>query len=84
MRSTHTSAILEISPEAYAEIAGKLKKAGYSHAFDGETIDMHAIALEPDRLGSIPEGTCNRLQPTPEYRAIHIDWILDTTESNKG
>lgn len=47
--STYTYAILEVSDQAYEEIAQKLKDAGYSHAFDtrGEitVIDMHGIAL---------------------------------------
>lgn len=47
--STHTYAVLEISPSAYAEIAAKLRQAEYTHAFqrDGgrELIDMHGIAL---------------------------------------
>lgn len=49
MRSTHTYVILEIDPEAYEEIAAKLRAAGYDHAFgpDGE-IDMHGIAIAPD------------------------------------
>lgn len=48
MRSTHTYAVLEISPEAHAEIKAKLLKAGYQHAISGETIDMHGIALESE------------------------------------
>lgn len=51
VRTTHTYAVLEISPEAYGEIRGKLSEAGYDHAFDdtrldGELIDMHGIALK--------------------------------------
>lgn len=43
---TYTYAELEVSPEAYDEIAAKLKAAGYDHAFmsDG-AIDMHGIGL---------------------------------------
>lgn len=47
---THTYAILEVSPAAYAEIRAKLHAAGYDHAFgedDGaEVIDMHGIAVK--------------------------------------
>lgn len=44
---THTYAGLEVSPRAYGEIAGKLRDAGYDHAFDRDTgaIDMHGIGL---------------------------------------
>lgn len=50
IRSTHTYAVLDVSPEAYAEIRRRLEEAGYAHAFDdrnegGEVIDMHGIAL---------------------------------------
>ena len=46
MRSTHTIAHLDVSREAYQEIAAKLMRAGYDHAFlpDG-VIDMHGIGL---------------------------------------
>lgn len=46
--ATHTYAILEVSPLVFHEIAEKLSKAGYQHAFDndGKTIDMHGVALE--------------------------------------
>jgi hypothetical protein len=47
--STHTYAILDLSPEAFEEISTKLKAAGYDHAFmsDGE-IDMHGIAVKKE------------------------------------
>jgi hypothetical protein len=46
IRQTHTFAVLELSEAAYLEISGKLRAAGYEHAFhnDGE-IDMHGIAV---------------------------------------
>ena len=50
---THTYVTLEISFTAYQEIAAKLREAGYDHAFDGQTIDMHGLALVP---APIPEG----------------------------
>jgi hypothetical protein len=47
--STYTYVILDLSPEAYREIAEKLRAAGYDQAFhesDGRTvIDMHGIAV---------------------------------------
>jgi hypothetical protein len=50
-RTTHTYAVLEVSPEAYAEIKRGLLAAGYDHAItkdgrEAETIDMHGIALQ--------------------------------------
>lgn len=52
MRSTHTFAELGVSAAAYDEIAGKLREAGYDHAFieatvgsGGLVIDMHGIGL---------------------------------------
>ncbi len=46
---THTYVILDISPNAFREISGKLRDAGYDHAFhqdgDREVIDMHGIAV---------------------------------------
>jgi hypothetical protein len=49
---THTYAVLEVSPAAYAEIREKLDAAGYDHAFDShsgaEVIDMHGIALRAE------------------------------------
>lgn len=47
MRTTHTCAILEISPAAYAEIESKLREAGYDHAFVEDFIDMSQIGLKP-------------------------------------
>ena len=48
MTMTYTYAVLEVSPAAHAEIKAKLLAAGYQHAIDGDTIDMHGIALEPE------------------------------------
>lgn len=53
---THTYAVLDISRVAYDEIRRKLEVAGYQHAFDGDIIDMHGIALAaPDRCASVAE-----------------------------
>lgn len=55
MRTTHTYALLELSPAAFAEIAAKLRAAGYHQAFhqddDGDgrdVVDMHGIAVTPE------------------------------------
>lgn len=47
LRTTHTYALLEVSAAAHKEIRGKLEEAEYHHAFDGDVIDMHGIALTP-------------------------------------
>ena len=45
MRSTHTYAELEVSELVYDEIRRKLEAAGYDHALQDGTIDMHGIGL---------------------------------------
>jgi hypothetical protein len=63
MSATHTYVILEISPRAFAEIHGKLVRAGYQHAFhedDGKVaIDMHGIAVkaEEEHTTVWPDGS---------------------------
>lgn len=57
IRQTHTYALLEVSAEAYAEIAAKLIAAGYDHVFENSgkgvehrgAIDMHGPALVTKR-----------------------------------
>jgi hypothetical protein len=51
---SHTYAVLEIDPRAYAEIKAKLTAAGYEHAVHTdkggkyrEVVDMHGIAVAP-------------------------------------
>jgi hypothetical protein len=44
---THTYVTLELTENAYQEIRSALLKAGYSHAFNGEVIDMHGLAVIP-------------------------------------
>ena len=60
MKSTHTFAILELSPSAFSEISRKLIKAGYQHAFqkqDGrELIDLSGIAVASEPPPSKPEN----------------------------
>jgi hypothetical protein len=43
---TYTYAILEVSPQAYRQIREKLEAAGHQHAFHGDLIDMHGIAIK--------------------------------------
>ena len=42
---TYTYAELEVSEQVFDEIAGKLREAGYHHAFNEGAIDMHGIGL---------------------------------------
>lgn len=62
MGTTHTVATLEVSATAYDDIAGKMRAAGYDHAFlepgngDHAIIDMVGIGLERG--------------PTPDYVAL--------------
>lgn len=48
-RSTHTFAVLQVSPEAYREIREALMKYGYDDVIkqsrNGEVIDMNGLAL---------------------------------------
>lgn len=46
IRQTRTYATLELSREAYDEIAAKLRAAGYDHSFmENGVIDMHGIGV---------------------------------------
>ena len=57
-RTTHTYAVLELSPAAYSEIREKLAAAGYQHAFHDDLIDMQGIAVAAEsggQLGLVPK-----------------------------
>jgi len=66
IKQTHTYTLLELSDQAYDEIAIKLRDAGYDHAFtkNGE-IDMHGIGVvrTPD-TSEIKGLRCNCVGPT--------------------
>lgn len=57
---SHTYAVLDVSQEAYEEIARKLRAAEYGHVFVDDVIDMHGIALnrEPEQFER--KGHCPR------------------------
>jgi hypothetical protein len=67
---THTYALLEVSPGAFAEIRDKLTAAGYGHAANVVEIDMHGIGLVAEQpkaeVYSRPECTFNYC-PNPEW-----------------
>jgi hypothetical protein len=42
---SYTYVTLSVSQQTFNEIKTKLKAGGYSHAFDGDYIDMHGIAI---------------------------------------
>lgn len=68
---THTYAVLEVPPEAYAAVRTLLVEAHYEHTFhrDGgaEVIDMHGIALRADPA----------LQPQPHELGHKLGHVLD-------
>ena len=73
MTGTHTFAILDLSPEAYAEIARKLREAGYGHSFtedhDGrELIDMHGLAVRSEGPAIDLRGLARRSGPATGQR----------------
>lgn len=48
LRTTYTYVLMELSQAAYDEIAGKMRAAGYDHAFGSDgAIDMHGLAIVP-------------------------------------
>lgn len=52
---TYTYVTMELSQSAYDEIAAKMRKAGYDHAFGcGGEIDMHGIAVLPIKITPKP------------------------------
>lgn len=67
-RSTHTYAILEVSPAAYDEIRAKLEAAGYEHAFHDGLVDMHGLALQRQTGGGEFAGD-TRETSTPQSPA---------------
>lgn len=54
LQVTHTLAHLEVSKSTYDEIAGKLREAGWDHAFLDGVIDMHGVGLV--KSSEDPEG----------------------------
>lgn len=53
---THIYAILNVSPACFLEVKNLLEAADYQHAFHGDRIDMHGIALRAkDGLDSDPQ-----------------------------
>jgi hypothetical protein len=66
MTHTHTYAILEVTHPTYTEIAERLRKAKYDHAFgvDGkaEIVDMDGIALKSNAVIPAHEVTAKKIQ----------------------
>lgn len=77
LRSTHTFAELEVSAAAYDEIAGKLREAGYDHAFNEGAIDMHGIGV----TRSAEQGASKALVTAPENPTLD-DLITFYSEGN--
>lgn len=47
---TYTYVVLKVSQTAYDEIRQRLIEADYQCQFNGVTIDMHGLAIEPEDL----------------------------------
>lgn len=76
---TYTYALLEVSPEAFAEIAGKVIDGGAADAMlDNQTIDMHGLALRRKEPFPVPLGT---VRVTEADRKAARD-LLDPTQLN--
>lgn len=80
MRSTHTYVVLDISPEAHADIKAKFLAAGYGHSIDGDTIDMHGIALEPKEAQGTHHCHCDAVHRCPIM--VHPDPVVHECLSN--
>jgi hypothetical protein len=65
LRSTYTYAEMEVTAAAYDEIAGKLRAAGYDHAFNDGAIDMHGIGLT---RAAAPQPLCPNCRDNSCYR----------------
>ncbi|CAG9256076.1 hypothetical protein [Paraburkholderia caribensis] len=68
---SRTVATLEISSNAFNEIADKLRAAGYNHLFmvDG-SIDMYGIGLACAPKPTGPVCSCNS-RSGPDYCEVH-------------
>lgn len=76
IRTTHTVALMQVSPETYTEIKQKLEDAGYDHAVhrDG-TLDMTGIGLSAG-LQAKPEF--DQSYPVENFYG-EVAFLLDTT-----
>lgn len=75
---THTFAELEVSAAAYDEIAGKLREAGYGHAFVDGAIDMHGIGLTRGAATEIDDAlqkANSDLRVLRETGALYMDEV---------
>lgn len=82
IRQTHTYAELEVSAQAYDEIAKLLRDAGYDHVFmDGGAIDMHGIGLT--RSSAAAQSSRWQLIETAPKDGTRIDlWAIDRRFTN--
>lgn len=75
MRSTHTYAILAVSPATIADVKARITRVNqhgdYDHMFmDDGVIDMHGIALQADEID------------TPDYD--NAETLLDALKATGG
>lgn len=83
LRQTHTFAVLELSAQAYNEIAEKLRAAGYHHAFDmkAQLIDMHGIAVTPDPKDELLHR-CGDCIPCVDCAKANVLRILEKAQAD--
>ena len=72
---SHTYAILGVSPATYREIRTKIEDADYHHAFHGDVIDMHGIALSEEPATEPPT-------PTATVESLRVDLAHHLNERN--
>ncbi len=57
MTGTYTFALVEVSPEAFAEVEKKLNEADHGGVIDADTIDMHGLALRRKTVSPVEQGS---------------------------
>jgi len=65
MTATRTYALMSVPRAMFDLVRGKLQEAGYDHAIDDDSLDMHGIALVVEEAPARPD-------PTP-WRCIECD-----------
>jgi hypothetical protein len=78
---TRTYALLEVSPELFAEARVKLEDAGYDHAIDRHddrvVIDMHGLALVARHPADVPGRDADAWRAIREEIGLGITAVPD-------
>ncbi|HUB92154.1 MAG TPA: hypothetical protein VMA74_20690 [Dyella sp.] len=79
LTSTHTVVNMEVKPSTFAEIAAKLREAGYDHVFLGDKqVDMSGIALVPEDDPAPATVAWKPMESAPrDGRVILLRWGND-------